>query len=43
MKPFMIPEVIEAKEKRNVKVIDIPNAFIQTQHPKNEKVIMCLR
>ena len=39
----LITAVIEAKEERDVAVIDIPNAFIQTPQPDKNKVIMRLR
>ena len=39
----MITTAIEAKRERNMSVIDIPNAFIQTQQPDKEKLIMHLR
>ena len=39
----MITAGIEAKKKRGVALIDIPNALIQTKQTDNEKVIIRLR
>ena len=43
LESVLITAVIDAKEDRDVAVIDIPNAFIQTEQPEEEKVIMKLR
>ena len=34
---IMITSMIEARERRVMMTADIPNAFIQTQHPKHDK------
>ena len=38
----MITVEIEYTEKRDVVMIYIPSAFIQTKQPDNKKVIACL-
>ena len=42
LESIMLTSVIDAKENRDIAVIDIPNAFIQTEM-EGEKIIMKLR
>ena len=43
LESIILTSIIEAKEKREVAVVDIPNAFIQTDVNKEDTVIMKLR
>ena len=43
LEAVLLTAVIEAKEKRDVAVMDIPNAFVQTDMEGEEKVVMKIR
>jgi hypothetical protein len=44
LESVLLTSVIDAKERRNVAAIDIPNAFVQTKLENEEdKAVMCLR